>query len=781
MPLGSFELTVRRASQSDPGIPLHRINRLEEGDHVTYTPVLKPKEKRPGQVTLVVIAAQPQAGDNSDFSVLPPHDADEAATWTVPFRSSLALYVYGPAGLSTGKLRGFIGKDQELVAQLADYAEKTAQTETVLQALATYETTGAGEGVQAALSGFAGQFGNATRIDRTAPLDQQTLAAFRTLNPALSAYDPISPAGSQRVAQTAGLATTVAGMFFGSTVGLAAGGTAMALNLKTLLFPDTDFRSAYTQQNESKPGQTLCSTRETIQNRKRRAFLWAVRVPGVPAPAVKIGPENNLVTGLRTPLKLDVADPQAKLISRIRNWSLEPENGPAVPVTVTPLPERAVEVNLKDTRVQPGQYRLTALWDWTPVSIEGSIRISELPSFAGVRVSPASAIKLQEHSGKQLASLEGADFQFVEKISLVRTGDKYATPVTVPWSLPLGPRRGPQTTLEIQIDTSTLNAGPYTLALTQQGASVQNVDVTVVTPPPVIANLPLTINCGSEDDEITLAGKDLDRITELSSPQATFKLSPAESGATTRTVRVTTTAKWQNGSTAGLQMGVRGYPAPVVVANALLLAGARPKINAVEPSIPSGLPIALHPGELLAGVLTNLLLRIDADSPVAAVTLRCREAKGEAVRVRPGESEDRVRMQPVQEGTVFLSVDPSRWSAPCRLTATVETKENGISRPYDIGTVIRMPTVESFRLTDETAGDGLYIGILQGRELELIEKTGWDAQNGQLVSTLPSAIVGEGNRQSLRITMPWPSPAPHAPLYIWLRGEAEGRATTVRY
>src|ERR1035438_10054518 len=33
--------------------------------------------------------------------------------------------------------------------------------------------------------------------------------------------------------------------------------------------------------------------------------------------------------------------------------------------------------------------------------------------------------------------------------------------------------------------------------------------------------------------------------------------------------------------------------------------------------------------------------------------------------------------------------------------------------------------------------------------------------------------------QTLRIAMPWPSPTPKAPLFVWLRGETEGRATRV--
>ncbi len=763
MPLGAFELTVHRESPSGPGIPLNRINRLEEGDKVTYTPVLKPKEKRPGQVAVVLFA--------SEVSVLQPHDAEKPATWTVPFRSSLVLYVYGPNGLSTGKIRGFLEKDNELVAQLADYAEKTEHTETVLQALATYESTGAGEGVQAALSGFAGQFGSASKIDRTAPLDQQTLSAFRTLNPALSAYDPISPAGPQRLAQTTGLATTVAAMFFGSTVGLAAGGTAMALNLKTLMFPDTDFRSAYTQQVDTKPGQTLCSARDTVQSRKRRAYLWAIRVPDVNAPSLKVGEENNVVAGQRTPLKLQVAEVDRKRVSRFREWTLESSDGARKPVPVTPAADGlSLQLNLKEAKVDPGSYRLTALWDWAPVVASGDVRVNTLPSFANAHLTPASAIKLQERSGKQVVTLEGSDFQFVEKVTMIRAGDKYATPVDVPWSLPKGPRRGPQPSLEMQIDTGSLSTGAYTLAVAQQGGSVQNVNVHVVPPPPVITNLPLILNCG--ESEITLTGTGLDRITGFKAEGVNFKLGSGGQ------VVASTTAKTGK---ADLLVSVRDYPAPIVLAGAVMFAGARPTITAVEPSMPSGLPIALRPGELLAGVYTNLLLRVDATSPITSVTLRCSGGRGDAVTVRPGESEDRVRMQPAQDKTVFLSIDAGRWQSPCRLTATVQTRESGQSKAADLGTVVRMPTIESFKLTDETGGEGLYVGVLTGRDLELIEKTGWDANNGQLVQGLPSAIVGEGNKQSLRVVLPWPSPAPHAPLYIWLRGESDGRATTVRY
>ena len=93
---------------------------------------------------------------------------------------------------------------------------------------------------------------------------------------------------------------------------------------------------------------------------------------------------------------------------------------------------------------------------------------------------------------------------------------------------------------------------------------------------------------------------------------------------------------------------------------------------------------------------------------------------------------------------------------------------------------MRLPRIESFQLTDEKANGG-YVGIVKGQDLESIAKTGWDATDGVPVSALPAPVPGETLRQSLRVVLPWPSPAPHSPLYIWLRGETEGRPTTVQY
>jgi hypothetical protein len=70
---------------------------------------------------------------------------------------------------------------------------------------------------------------------------------------------------------------------------------------------------------------------------------------------------------------------------------------------------------------------------------------------------------------------------------------------------------------------------------------------------------------------------------------------------------------------------------------------------------------------------------------------------------------------------------------------------------------------------------------LKGSDLDLVERAGWDAQHGLPVDAIPTPVPGEPARQTLRISLPWPAPAPHSPLYVWLRGESEGRKTAITY
>ena len=116
-------------------LPLQEINKLGEGDTVIYAPVLRGLEKRPGEVALVLVPAK-RTGDSETLIVTDLGRADKPHEWTISQPMSLAAFVYGPQGLSKKKVKGFLSQDDQLVAQLADYAEKTSQTEALLQTLA---------------------------------------------------------------------------------------------------------------------------------------------------------------------------------------------------------------------------------------------------------------------------------------------------------------------------------------------------------------------------------------------------------------------------------------------------------------------------------------------------------------------------------------------------------------------------------------------------------------------------------------------------------------------
>jgi hypothetical protein len=59
----------------------------------------------------------------------------------------------------------------------------------------------------------------------------------------------------------------------------------------------------------------------------------------------------------------------------------------------------------------------------------------------------------------------------------------------------------------------------------------------------------------------------------------------------------------------------------------------------------------------------------------------------------------------------------------------------------------------------------------------MIGQLSWDKNAGVAITSLPSAIPGQGQRQSLLVNLP-DQPSPGAPLFLWMRGETVPRATT---
>ena len=308
-------------------------------------------------------------------------------------------------------------KNQEILADLADYAEQNSKVEGLIEALTVSERTGSN--LDAALSGFSSRYGvSMPKLDGKAATDQQARVLLQALLPSVGSYDPLAPRQTV-MAQSAGLAASVAGMFFGSPVGLAAGGASLVQNMRTLMFPGMEFRSTFAQL--SADGLDLCAKREPAKSRTRMAYLWAHRVPGLAPPPVSLAGPVHVPVGAKS-LVLVKTEGNLRHLERAREWLLMPEaeGDPVVVPVAVQAAGSALELDLETVRPAPGGYRLAARWDWETVPVSGAVALHPFGELKSAAITSATRGRLAEGKGTVTVTLEGADFQFVEKAAFER-------------------------------------------------------------------------------------------------------------------------------------------------------------------------------------------------------------------------------------------------------------------------------------------------------------------------------------------------------------------------
>jgi hypothetical protein len=745
-PLGTFEITVTPAS-GGAARQLQTLNQLLPGYKVTYTPVkINATDKKKARIALVLVPA-----DHGKVKVFDPESAEDAINWTVPERTQIAAIVYGPQGLDKGKVDHLLAKNDELIGQLADYAQKTEQTQALIQAITQeQQSLDSGQSVNTAVVTFANQFPG-TKLDRTLPPDQQLLTLVQGVNPALSAYDPLAQSATQRAAQAAGLAAAVARLFFGTNVGLAASGGALLVNMHSLLFPNTEFRSSFGEPVADHKTQTaLCGNRTPSASRTELAFLWAVRIPDAGAPEIALKKAESVPIGGKASVAVAVKAREDSLAARVQDWKLVSEDGKvSVPTTVKfNAAAKTLELTPDDPKLMPGVWKLAGDWDWSPMSVAGKLELRPFSKFDKAHLTAVSHDRLTQTTGKCLVDLEGDDFEFVDKLSYKNAEDQFAQPSTLPFHVVKG------STLETQLDPKSMAPGKYEFLIAQSDGKEHEVPFKVLPAAPQIANLPLTVNTGDNAEEFTLAGTGLDRIEGLSGDHVQITL--GNEGKVTIKIGPEVKA----GTTIALQMKIRDFEQPVGLPGALIVAGPRPEITGIRPSLGPEPSVELRPGELPAGTSVSFALDVANATTLSGVRLSCAGLGGSVVKVAPGSR--------------FLSFNTAAVGGPgCEVMAEAITPDAGTSEPRDLGTIVRLPKIEAFGISDRKAGDNAWFGTLKGQDLDAIERVGWDASNGTAVTAVP-APAGSGNEETLQIEVPWPAPAPHAPLYVWLRGEAHG-------
>lgn len=776
-PLGAVDLRVQSPDNNEP-LPFRTINHLREGDTLVYSPILRGREKRPGEIALVMVPVKRDA-DKDQVIVTDPKAADKPQTWKISESISLAAFVYGPGGLSKKKVKTFLAQDNVLIAQLADYAEKTSQTEALVQALSNAESSPAS--VNAALNGFAAQYGFAVQLDPTAPPAVQAQTLFASMNPQLATYNPITPSTAANVGQTASLATAAATLFFGSPVALAAGGTAMLLDLRAIAFPNTQFRSSFAEPlPEPKSGVNLCGQQAPIPLHTRVAYIWASRVPNTPAPSIRIGNADFIPVSQKSPLPVDVPDLEWKYLQRARAWRLENDKKQKIALTVLKLGnQKALELDLTKVPVSAGDYHLTGYWDWTPFEAVGEVHVRALSDFSQAKLEPASQDRLLAKAGKIPITVTDADFEFTTKVEMKKVGDEFATAQPVRFLLPKGPREGPQEHMDVQIDTGDLDPGEYQLLIAQQDGKSHPVGFRILPNPPKVADFPILVNQGAAMQHYLLKGERLDLLAKLEAPGATIDLGSEPTADSERPVTIQLKTNLKPGTTIPITAYLKDRSAPLTFADALQITGPLPVIASSKLSLPADTAISLRPDELAAGSTLTAMLDVKNMERTSVLRLGCLDDVGSRTSLHVGEQTGNASLEQLSQDQLFVSADTSALPAGCVLQAVIDNGRDGQSQPFTLAHVVRLPQIDSMEPSDEPGLNGMRTYLLAGRDLEMIGKAGWDKSNGVDVAALPTPIPGQGQKQQLRINVSEP-PNPEATLYVWLRGEKEGRATRVK-
>jgi hypothetical protein len=85
-PLGGMDLQVQSGTRR---LPFRTINRLSEGDTLFYTPILRGRENRPGEVALVLVPEK-RKPEEPDILVTDPKAADKSQQWKIDRTISVA-------------------------------------------------------------------------------------------------------------------------------------------------------------------------------------------------------------------------------------------------------------------------------------------------------------------------------------------------------------------------------------------------------------------------------------------------------------------------------------------------------------------------------------------------------------------------------------------------------------------------------------------------------------------------------------------------------------------
>jgi hypothetical protein len=549
----------------------------------------------------------------------------------------------------------------------------------------------------------------------------------------------------------------------------------MLLQLRAIAFPSAEFRSSFAEPMPD-DGLGLCGRRDPVPPHTKVAYVWATRVPNIGPPQLSIDKESSIPPAMKSPLPITAQDADWKYVERAHGWALQPDEGRPIPVKVQKfLTGKAVDIEV-GPNVKPGRYRLIANWDWDRFSVGGHLDVKPLSDFKAARLVSESQDLLVARTGKVPVTLQDGDFEFVTKVAIEKAGDKFATPLPVPFVLPQGARQGSQERMDVQVNTTELDAGDYKLLIEQVDGKEHPVNVKILPAPPQISNLPMVLNQGVSSGVFWLKGQRLDQLTRLEIANGSAELAAAKAGQTERKLKLHMAANIAAGTSLAVKAYMQDRGEPLTFADAVRIVGPRPQITELMLSPPSRQNVQLEQGELPGGVLMSAMLRARQIQSNSVLRLACAQP-GTTLTLHLGERSGPISLQQLAPDQLFLSFDTSAWLQGCDLTATIVNGSEGESDPFAMGRIVRVPKIDKLEVSTADPAKAECDVELTGENLETIEKAGWSTDLPLLAIDLPLPLANEGAKQSLHLHLP--SPGADAQFYIWLRGESKPRATRI--
>jgi hypothetical protein len=268
-------------------------------------------------------------------------------------------------------------------------------------------------------------------------------------------------------------------------------------------------------------------------------------------------------------------------------------------------------------------------------------------------------------------------------------------------------------------------------------------------------------------------------VKKLEAPNAILSLSPPAANQTERSLTVELKSSPKPGTTLPITEYIEDRSESVQLPEALQVTGPLPVIASSKLSLPSQMAIAVRAEEFPAGYTLNVMLDVKNIERKSLLRLGCADGVGTTDTLHIGGQTATWALQQLSPDQLFLAFDTSGLPAGCSLQAVIDNGRGGSSQPATLANILRVPQVDSFTVADGPPENGTRPYQLTGLNLEMIEKMGWDDNNGVDVSGLPTPLPGQGLKQSIRIDLPDPL-SPDTVLYVWLRGDAKGRATIVK-